>query len=66
MLGDDLACSIFTAAATAANRKLALHFEQGARTVVNGIADLAITHRVTDANVHLSPSFQPPQRLFMG
>jgi hypothetical protein len=67
VLGDDLAGGIFAAATAGADRKLALHLEQGAGPVIDGIANLTVTYCVADANVHLSPSsIQPPQRLLMG
>jgi hypothetical protein len=56
MLGDDLASGVFAAAAAAADRKLALHFEQGARAMIDGIANLTVTYCVADAHVHGSPS----------
>ena len=62
MLGDDLAGGVFAAAAAAADGKLALHFEQGARAMVDGIADLTVTYCVADAHVHGSPSSIPSRR----
>jgi hypothetical protein len=59
VLGDDLAGGIFAAATASANGKLALHFEQGARAVVNGITNLTVTYCVADAYVHLGPSSIP-------
>src|ERR1700704_1057038 len=59
VLGDNLAGGIFAATTASANGKLALHFEQGARAVVNGIANLTVTYCVADADVHLSPSSIP-------
>jgi hypothetical protein len=64
MLGDDLAGGFFTATAAAADGKLALHFEQGPRAMIDGIANLTVTYCVADAHVHVSPSSIPghPQR----
>jgi hypothetical protein len=62
MLGDDLAGGVFAPAAAAADGKLALHFEQGARAVVDGIANLTVTYCVADAHVHGSPSSIPSRR----
>jgi hypothetical protein len=68
VLGDDLTGGIFAAATASANGKLALHFEQGARAVVHGIANLTVTYCVADADVHLSAprQSQPPRRPLMG
>jgi hypothetical protein len=55
LLGNDFAGGVFATAAAGSDRKLALHFKQGARTVIHGIADLTITHCVADADVHLQP-----------
>ena len=55
LLGNDFAGGVFTTAAAGADRKLALHFKQGAGTVVHGVADLTITHCVADADVHPQP-----------
>lgn len=52
MFGDDLAGGVFAAAAAAPDGKLALNFEQRARTVIHSLTDLAITHCVADAHVH--------------
>ena len=54
MLGDDLARGVFAAAAAATDGKLALHFEQGARAMIDGIANLTVTYCVADAHVHVS------------
>jgi hypothetical protein len=62
VLRHDLAGGVFAAAAAAADGKLALHFEQGARAVIDGIANLAVTHCVADANVHGGPSSNPSRR----
>jgi hypothetical protein len=59
VLRDDLAGGIFATATAGAHGKLALHFEEGARAVVNGIANLTVTYCVADADVHLSPSSIP-------
>ncbi len=59
MLGDDLAGGIFTATAAGTDGKLALHFEEGACAVIDGIANLTVTYCVADADVHLSPSSIP-------
>jgi hypothetical protein len=68
VLGDNLAGRVFTAATAGANWKLALDFEQGARAVVNGIANLTVTHCVADADIHRSAprQSQPQQRHFTG
>jgi hypothetical protein len=67
MLGDDFAGDIFAAATATADGKLALHLKQRAGTAIDGIANLTVTHCVTDANVHVGPSsIRPPERLFMG
>jgi hypothetical protein len=62
MLRDDLAGGFFAATTAAADGKLALHFEQGARAVVDGIANLTVTYCVADAHVHGSPSSIPSRR----
>jgi hypothetical protein len=54
MLRDHLAGGVFAAAAASPDGKLALHFEQGARAVIDGIADLAVTYCVANAHVHVS------------
>jgi hypothetical protein len=55
MLGNDLAGGILAAAAATADGELALHFEQRARAVVDGFANLAVTYRVADAYIHVGP-----------
>jgi len=64
VLGDYLAGGVFTATAAGTNGKLALNFEQRARTVIDGIADLTVTDGVANANVHGGPSSVPgpPER----
>ena len=62
MLGDDLAGGVFAAAAAAPDGKLALHFEQGARAMIDGIANLTVTYCVADAYVHGSPSSKSDRR----
>lgn len=66
VLGDDLVSSVLATSTAAADRKLALHFEQGPRALVDALADLAVTHCVADANVHLVPSPSHRKRLLMG
>ena len=56
VLGDDFIGRVLAAATAATDRKLALHLEQRARATINGIADLAVTHCVADAYVHVGPS----------
>jgi hypothetical protein len=62
MVGDDLAGGVFAATAAAPDRKLALHFEQGPRAMIDGIANLTVTYCVADAHVHVSPSSIPSRR----
>ena len=57
MLGDDLAGGIGATTAAAPHGKLALNFEQRARTMVHRLTDLAVTHCVADAHVHSEPSW---------
>ena len=68
VLGDDFMGRVLAAATAATDRKLALHLEQRARTTINGIANLAVTHCVADAYVHVGPQFvsRRPKRLLMG
>jgi hypothetical protein len=68
LLGNDFAGGVFATAAAGADRKLALHFKQGAGTEVHGVADLTITHCVADADVHLQPlqSIEPVDGSLMG
>ncbi len=56
---DDLAGGVFAASAAATDGKLALHFEQRACAVVDGITNLAVTYCVANAHVHVSPSSIP-------
>jgi hypothetical protein len=53
VLGHDLACGVLASTATASDRKLALHFEQGPGALVDALANLAVTHCVADAHVHI-------------
>jgi hypothetical protein len=62
MLGDDLAGGVFTTTAAASDGQLALHFEQGARAMIDGIANLMVTYSVANAHVHGSPSSIPGRR----
>src|SRR5580704_554395 len=62
MFGDDFAGGVFAAAAAAPDGKLALHFEQGARAMIDGIANLTVTDCVADAHVHGSPSSKSSRR----
>ena len=62
MFGDDFAGGVFAAAAAAPDGKLALHFEQGARAMIDGIANLTVTYCVANAHVHVSPSSIPSRR----
>jgi hypothetical protein len=62
MLRDDLAGGFFAATTAAADGKLALHFEQGARPMIDGIANLTVTYCVANAHVHVSPSSIPSRR----
>jgi hypothetical protein len=55
LLGNDFGGHVFATAAASAHRKLALHFKQGASTVIHGVADLTITHCMANAYVHLQP-----------
>jgi hypothetical protein len=52
LLGYDLAGGVFAPATASADGKLALHFEQGARAAVHGLANLSITYCIADADVH--------------
>jgi hypothetical protein len=67
VFGNDLARGVFAPAAATSDGQLALHFEQRARAVIDGIANLTVTYCVADANVHVSPSSipRPPQRPLM-
>jgi len=55
VLGDDFAGSVLAAATATTDRQLALNFEQRSGAVIDGIADLTITHGVADAHVHVGP-----------
>jgi hypothetical protein len=59
MLRHDLAGGVFAAATASPDGKLALHLEQRARAVIDGIANLTVTYCVADAHVHVSPSSIP-------
>jgi hypothetical protein len=60
VFGDDLAGGIGAAAAAAPDRQLALNLEERAGTMIHGFADLAITHCMADAYVHLKPLIPTP------
>jgi hypothetical protein len=55
LFGDDLAGRILAAATAASDGKLALHLEQSAGALIDDLADLAVTHCVADAYVHVAP-----------
>jgi hypothetical protein len=49
--------SVFASAAAATHRQLVLHVKQRARTPIDTLADVFISHGMAYADVHQSPSF---------
>ena len=62
VFGNDLARGVFAPTTATSDGQLALHFEQRARAVIDGIANLTVTYCVADAHVHGSPSSKSGRR----